>query len=248
MAAASSRLKLSAARTRATCGCGECLVNSHCYFSGVDPSERATIEERLIANRYKKNQVIAHEGVRPHGVFLLCSGQAKVCKTDESGHQLAVRLGRAGTLVGYRSLLLDEPFSATVEATELSVVTFLDREYFFDLLKRQPTLMMRLIRQLAEQVGQAEEIALTMAYHGSYRRVAEILAVAVRGHTPRLDNLPVPLPPIRRQDLAQRAGLALETTIRILKDMEDRGFIRLKGRQITVLNPRKIDELVDSEA
>lgn len=224
--------------------CTACLFKRDCFFSELTGSERVDLEKHLVPNRYKKNQVVLYEGIEPHGIYLLCEGKTKVYKTDESGHQLTVRIGIPGDLVGYRSLLLGLPYTASVEAIEQSLVAFLDRNFFFSLLEDNRPLTLKLTRKLAEQLGRAEETALKMAYHGSYRRVADLLKASSQTVPSKNDHrAPIVLPPLRRQDLAEMAGLALETTIRVLKDMEQNGIIRLKGRVITILNPQKLDEL-----
>ncbi|MBI2890824.1 MAG: Crp/Fnr family transcriptional regulator [Nitrospirae bacterium] len=218
-------------------------MRPHCFFVDLAGSERDQFEERRVFNRYKKNQVVVYEGVEPHGVYLLCEGRTTVFKTDEQGHQLTVRLGHPGELIGYRSLLLSKPYSASVASIETSVVAFLDRGSFFDILDRSRPTTSRLIRNLALQLGQAEDKALKMAYHSSTRRIAELLdGVKPQEKTNHTDG-PILLPPLRRQDLADMAGLALETTIRVLKSMEQEGVIRMKGRLITILDTRRLTEL-----
>lgn len=224
--------------------CPECHFIKDCFFSELSRTDRDQFEKHLVPNRYKKNQVVIYEGIEPHGVYLLCEGRTKVYKTDESGRQLTVRTGRPGDLVGYRSILLTKPYSASVEAVEPSRIAFLDRQYFFDLLEKNRELSLKLTRMLAEQLGTAEATALRMAYHSSFRRVADLLKTSVPGNGQKPNGkAPVTLPPVRRQDLAEMAGLALETTIRVLKEMEEQGIIKLDGRQITILNSQKLERL-----
>ncbi|MBI2061246.1 MAG: Crp/Fnr family transcriptional regulator [Nitrospirae bacterium] len=223
--------------------CEGCRIQDDCFFSGAEGPARESISRRLVTNRYKKNQVILYEGIEPHGIYLLCEGRAKVFKCDESGHQLTVRIEEPGALLGYRSLILGQTYAASVGVIEPSRVAFLDEQSFFALIRQSSALTLKLIHKMAERLGEAEDKALKMAFHGAYRRVAEILNSAKPSQPGKPNgHAPVMLPMLRRQDLADLAGLALETTIRVLKDMESKGLIRLKGKAIMILESAKLEQ------
>ncbi|MBI2891630.1 MAG: Crp/Fnr family transcriptional regulator [Nitrospirae bacterium] len=223
--------------------CQACPASKSCFFGALDPAARTDIEQHVVVNRYSRGEVIFHEGVEPHGVYILCAGRSKVYRMDEGGHQLAVRLAGTGDLLGYRSLMAGSPYSASGEVIEDATVAFLDRPFFYSVLQKHPMLVTRLIRQMARQLGEAEGLALRMAYQGSQQRVASLLANGIHGNAPTQKDGPYPFPLLRRQDLAELAGLALETTIRVLRGFEEDGLIRIKGREITVLQPAKLSDL-----
>lgn len=223
--------------------CEACPATKECFFSSTDQKVQSTLGRHLVRNKYKKGQVLIYDGMKPHGVFVICEGRTKAFKADESGHQLVLRFDGPGSLVGSRALVSGVPYMKTIEVAEDSLIGFLDRDIFLTLIRMDQELALRLMRGLARQLGDAEDKALKMAFHGAHRRIAELLQVSRPGvvvrqnGTGRIVSLP------RRQDLAEMAGLALETTIRTLKRMEANQVIRMKGRQITILDPQKLEAL-----
>lgn len=226
--------------------CTTCEKRARCFFSDIHGTATPEVDRVLVKNKYKKGQVIVYEGMAPQGLYVLCEGEVKVYKSDEAGHQLALRLCREGDLLGFRSLLLGVPYGETVEVLRDSVIGFLDREAFGALIGKYHALMLKLLRFMAAQLGETEEQALKMAFYGAHRRIAEILLEAKAHTAAATGGVQVVHLPFRRQELAELAGLAVETTIRTLKSMEADEMIRVKGRQVFLLDPRKLASLAEA--
>lgn len=221
----------------------QCELGSACFFSGLTPEKHADLEKRLIKNKYRKGQMIIHEGTRPHGVFLILQGKTKSYKANESGRQLILRLDEPGALVGYRALLLNISFEETVEAVEDSLVGYFDIETFHSMVRSDPTLNTNLIRLLARELGKVEDRAIQFAYQSAHGRLASVLVDMKPVRNGAHGAHGYVLPALLRQDLAELAGLAVETTIRALKDMEASRIIHLKGREISVLDADRLASL-----
>lgn len=221
-----------------TLPCTVCKVRTSCTMSSLTEAQLKEFREARVSNTYRKKQVIFYEGHRPHGVFLVCGGRVKVYKSDGKGHQLTVRIAQPGELLGYRALLAGEVYTATAEALDDAVLTYMEEARFKAFLTQQPALASGLFRMLARDIRVAEDKARDMSMKSSRERLAtELLNVraslGANGSPFRL--------PYTRQDLGEIAGLAQETVIRLLTELETEKIISTNGRQMTILNPAALE-------
>jgi CRP/FNR family cyclic AMP-dependent transcriptional regulator len=96
---------------------------------------------------FARGETVVHEGDAFGGMWVLVSGALQVRK----GEVLVNTITRPGALVGEISVLLDTPYSATVEATEASVL-----RHAADgraLLQSDPAIAMLVAAGLAERLN-----------------------------------------------------------------------------------------------
>lgn len=231
--------------------CEICRAKGACFFTELKDDSLKEFREARITNVYKKRQVVFYEGHRPHGVFLVCSGRVKIYKSDHKGHQLTVRIANHGDILGYRALLAAEPYSATAEALEDSSLAYIDETRFKAILAKHQVLALRMLTQLARDVRGAEDKARDMAMKSSRERLAELILMLKATRQPGVKperNGSVLKVPYTRQDLAELAGLAQETVIRLLTELEESKVIALNGRQLTILNEAALEKQAGSLA
>jgi CRP/FNR family transcriptional regulator, cyclic AMP receptor protein len=96
---------------------------------------------------FEVGEVVVREGEAGDGIWVLVSGALQVSK----GGALVNTINRPGSLVGEISVLLDVPFSATVRATERSVLRHAGDGHA--LLSRDPDITMMVAKGLAERLN-----------------------------------------------------------------------------------------------
>jgi len=220
--------------------CFSCPYRRQCFFWSLDRDAQKEWKELRIANRFSTGDVIFYDGEKPNGAYVVCSGKTKVFKTSRTGQQLIMSLKGPGQLMGYRSLLAGENYSGSAEAMEVSTVSFIDQEAFFSFLKRHGTAMFQLLRKLAQDVRESQEKALDIVHKPAKARVSDALlrTMHLNGHKEQ----PV-VSGVKRREIAEMAGLTVETTVRVLKELEDRGLIRREQKGIVILDQDKIRHL-----
>lgn len=222
--------------------CALCRAKGSCFFADLTGEPFEDFKRSRISNVYKKRQVVFYEGHMPHGVFIVCAGSVKVYKSDTKGHQLTTRLAQQGDILGYRSLLSKEPYSATAEAMEDSCLAYIDDAKFREFLAKHQVLALKMLTKLAHDVRIAEDKARDMAMKSSRERLTELLVMlrATYG-TPTREGIVLKMP-FTRLDLAELAGLAQETVIRLLTELEEQKVVSVKGRNVTILNEKALEK------
>ncbi|MEK7765996.1 MAG: Crp/Fnr family transcriptional regulator [bacterium] len=222
--------------------CALCRARGACFFSDLGGEQFEDFKRSRISNVYKKRQVVFYEGHMPHGIFIVCAGSVKIYKSDSKGHQLTTRLAHQGDILGYRALLSKEPYSATAEAMEDSCLAYIEEAKFREFLAKHQVLALKMLTKLAQDVRLAEDKARDMAMKSSRERLVELLVMlrATYG-TPSKEGVVLKMP-FTRLDLAELAGLAQETVIRLLTELEEKKIIMVKGRSVTILNEKALEK------
>lgn len=224
--------------------CSLCKVRTTCFFAELKGAAFEEFKQKRITNIYKKRQVIFYEGHRPHGIFIVCQGRVKTYKTDNKGHQLTTRIANQGGILGYRSLLAGEAFSATAEAMTDSCLAYIPENVFRDFITKHQGLTLKMLTHLSRDLRVAEDKARDLAMKSSRERLAELLVMlkSAYGDSAK-DGITVLKMPFTRLDLAEITGLAQETVIRLLSDMEAQKVIAVRGRTVTILNEKALARL-----
>jgi len=220
--------------------CDWCPFRKNCLYEllGTKESKKAWREMR-VANPFKAGEIIFHEGSMPMGVFVVCTGKVKVYKSSRSGQQLIMRMEHPGDLLGHISLLAyDGPFDASAEAMEPSVISLVDAQSFTGFLLQYPNAALALLRALSHDVRTADNTARDVAFKPARGRLADILLRMMKaGKTHPI------VAGMKRRDLAEMAGLSIETTVRLLKDFEERGLLQKKEKDLVLINEDQLRAL-----
>lgn len=217
--------------------CDWCPYKKNCYYELLTSKDaKKAWREIRLANAFKRSEVVFHEGAMPQGVYVVCTGKVKIYKSSRTGQQLTTRVESPGDLLGHVTLLADEgAYTATAEALEPSVVSLIDSKSFYDFLSRFPVGALALMRELAKDVRRGENKARDIAFKPARGRLADTLLRMMVAKKP----YPI-VAGIKRRDLAEMAGLTIETTVRLLKDFEEREVLRKKDKDLLILSEERL--------
>lgn len=203
-------------------------------FSELNAAERARIDSLLVTNRYRRGQVIFHEGDAAAALHLIERGRVAVRVTTAEGETTTLRVQVEGEAFGEQALFSPGAVrSATVAALTDTVTRSLTRADFDDLCDRVPALHRMLTSVLVHRINDLTERVAELMYTPADRRVCRRLAALAATFAP--DATPVDLP-VTQNDLASMAGTTRPTATLALADLEAAGVIRRGRDQITVLD------------
>jgi CRP-like cAMP-binding protein len=101
--------------------CESCTIRTHPLFRHLHPEELEEISLNKIAETYQRGDIIYHEGNRMKGFYCVQKGIIKIYKTGSDGKEQIVRFAKPGDVIGYRSVVSNEPACTTTEVLEESV-------------------------------------------------------------------------------------------------------------------------------
>jgi CRP/FNR family transcriptional regulator, polysaccharide utilization system transcription regulator len=208
--------------------------NNH-LFCNLSKNDLDKLSEDKGDNFYKKGQVIFYEGNRGHGLFCIYKGKVKVHKLGEDAKDQIVRFANEGDVLGYRSLLGNEPYNATATALEDCIICYVPKSKFLEVLENNNDLSFRTIRMLTNDLKESEKKILNITQKPVLERISESLIILKEkfGFAEDGKTLDVSL---TRREIGDLSGVTTETTIRTLSELNKKGVINLNGRSIEIIN------------
>lgn len=186
--------------------------------------------QKLIANGFKikayaKDSVIYEPGMQPKYVYFIKSGEVRMVTVSDEGKEFIQGVFKTGQYFGEPALLIDRPylaFTITNKDTQLIAVNKTD---FFNLIQNEPDFSTNLIQTLSKRLFyksmMLEELANEKAEHRLFTIITYLFNDIAIGE---------PLK-VTRQELADMTGLRVETVIREVKILADKGLIKtIKGK------------------
>ena len=170
-----------------------------------------------------------------HGALLGLTGRARVITTDARGREVILATMQPGDYVGEMSLIDNEPHSATVRAEVQTDVLVLGRQEFARCLPENSSMAYAVMKGLVQRLRHADRKIESLALMDVYGRVArallEFAVVDSEGNAIIRDK-------VSRQDLAKMVGASREMVSRVMKDLEERGFIETRSDGSMVVKER----------
>ena len=179
---------------------------------------------------YKKGQILFNEGNIPRGMYYMLSGKVKIYKMGSDGKEQIIRIASQGDFIGYKSVLTETRFNCSAAVLEDASISFIPREDFKDLFKKDNHISDFFTQLLCQDLSEAEEKMVALAYKPVRGRLAEALLNLAEVYKTKIN--------LSREDLANIVGTAKETVIRLLSEFKTENLIKTDGKLISVLDTR----------
>ncbi|MDW5442216.1 Crp/Fnr family transcriptional regulator [Polaromonas sp. SM01] len=204
------------------------LIRRVPLFSILTATQAESVAAAVTKRRYKRGEAIVEQGKQSNALAIILTGRARVVTTDARGREVILATMKPGDYVGEMSLIDSEPHSATVRTEIQTDVLMVGRQEFARCLPENGSMAYAVMRGLVQRLRQADRKIESLALMDVYGRVARALleSAVLDG-----DGNTVIREKVSRQDLAKMVGASREMVSRVMKDLEERGYIetRLDG-------------------
>jgi CRP/FNR family transcriptional regulator len=225
--------------------CGECTHRHERLFCDMSAETLAAMNAVKFTSVYPKGSTLFVEGEEPRGVFILCSGRAKLTTSSTEGKTLIVKIAEAGEVLGASATILGKPYEVSAETIEPAQLNFIKRDDFLNLLSSNAEACMHAAQELSEkdQSSQREIRSLGLSQTTGEKLANLILSWCDRDGdvTPQGIRLTVLL---THEEIAQMIGTTRETVTRLLGDFRRRKILDIHGSSFFVLNRNDLQSMV----
>jgi CRP/FNR family cyclic AMP-dependent transcriptional regulator len=177
---------------------------------------------------YKKvgqNEVIFMEGNCCNFYYQLVSGSVRWTNIDEEGKEFIQTIIEPGECFGELPLFDNGQYAATAIADKETVLLRLHKPTFLQLIRDNPDIHFAFTRLLAERVRFKFALLKSVALHSPERKIATLLKHFKKEHRNFCSDCSQLK--LTRQQIADMTGLRVETVIRSMRNMHDRGELRI---------------------
>ncbi len=178
-----------------------------------------------VSRKHEKGQRIFVEGSESSYYYQILSGEVNIVSVNDEGSEFIQGKFSEGQCFGLAAVMLGEPFPSNAVATTDTVVIQLLRASFLELLKKNADIINEVCLLLARKLYKNALIGRGIAIDGPEKRILTLLEVLKKEKEPQhTGKFKLPF---SRQEVAGMIGLRVETVIRAIKKLEQRGCLEI---------------------
>ena len=153
--------------------CENCIVRQFNSLRAMSKEELKRVSDTKVTKSIKKGQSIFEEGEKLNGVFCVRDGVSKLSKLSANGKDQIVKLASKGEVMGQRSVIAEESSNLSAVAVSDMEVCFIPKEGIVDALHKNPNFTVEVLRHMAHDLRQADDVIVNMSQKSVKQRVAE---------------------------------------------------------------------------
>ncbi len=228
--------------------CSTCAMREKGLFCRLPQGTLAELNSLRQSSLYPRGAVLFVEGEMPRGLFILCSGQAKLSVGSSTGHVVTLRIVAQGESLGLSCIVANEPYAMRAETLSHCQVSFIPRLQFLQLLRAHPDLALNVTRHLGMELHKAyDQTRLLALAPGTQVKVAQFLLAWAEQHGDLVEEGVRLAVHMTHEEIGESIGAARETVSRVLGDFKRRQLIRVRGGTIVILQPQQLRGLTSDK-
>ena len=215
-------------------------LGSSPLFAGLDADAQDALRGSMSVVKLARGQVLFSEGDPGDRLYVVTQGKIKLGRTAPDGRENLLAVLGPGEMFGELSIFDPGPRTATATALTAASLSGLGHDDLHPWLLDRPEMAERLLGALARRLRRTNEAMGDLVFRDVPGRVAKaLLDLAARFGVPAEDGLRV-THDLTQEELAQLVGASRETVNKALADFAARGFLRLEGRAVVILDVARL--------
>jgi CRP/FNR family cyclic AMP-dependent transcriptional regulator len=205
------------------------------FLSELAADERAELEQLGSVRRYRRGDVVFHQGDDAGAVLLILSGHTKAAMLND-GREVILAFPGPGELLGELSAVDGEPRSGTVRAVDDVEALVIPGSAFRGFLEQRPRIALVLLRSVVARLRTADRQRVDYAVNDVVVRVAgRLVELCDRFGCEDGAAIDIGLS-ITQDELAAWAGASREAVAKAMALLRTLGWVQTERRRILVLD------------
>lgn len=215
-----------------------CDIEAPC-FQLLSKEEVEQIQSSKTQVLFKKGENLTKQGAFASYVLFVVTGYVKQYIEAESSNGFNIRIIRPGEFIGLSSVFGGSTFSYSSAAITDTRAFLIEKDALARLVKSDGKFAFSIVSRYMEQSQRLLETIHKLVYKQMNGRLAEtILYLSPEGSSG--ENI---FSALTRKDIAEFAGISTESTVKLLKIFEKDGHIKLKEKDIIILDRGMLSEI-----
>jgi len=224
--------------------CLTCPVREEHLFCNLPVRAVQKLNEIKCTAIYPKTAMLFIEGQQPRGVFVLCTGKAKLSTSSREGKTIITKVSEPGDVLGLNATISNCPYEVTAEMIEPGQANFITRDALLQFLRENGEVAVRVAEQLSRNYYTAYEEIRTLGLTNSPSEKFAKLLLGWSNATGNGDPLQVKLT-LTHEEIAEMIGTTRETVSRLFSEFKKRQLVQLKGATLVIRNKAALEKMVN---
>jgi len=215
--------------------CLSCTLRRTCDFCNLPQPLMTLFNGMGHLTLYPANATLMTEGEIPRGVYIACSGRAKLSIEARDGKTFILKIAGDRQVLGLSAVVSGEVSAITVTTIELCQIKFVESESFLRMIEHNCDAAFACAALLAREVKSSfDDVHDLLLARSSTEKLARLLLSWV-SNEPRNRELRIATE-FTHEEIAQMIGSSRETVTRLLSDLKRKDLIRLEGETLVIPN------------
>ncbi len=223
--------------------CATCAIRGKSVLCGLSGDDLVAFQKIKRDLWYKPHQTVFYEGHACLGFYLLCAGKVKLTRSSARGQRQIVRILEAGELIEKHAFKDKAVHEVTCETLEPTHICLVEKEPYMTMVRRNSDLALKLIELLSSELGVHLDQLDSFTFKTARERLAALLLELGERFGQKADGKVQFGITLKREEVAEMAGVTVETAIRLLGAFREEGLVALEGRSITLLNVDRLSRI-----
>ncbi len=224
--------------------CVTCPIREEHLFCNLPPPAVQKLNEIKSTAVYPKSAMLFIEGQQPRGVFVLCTGKAKLSTSSSEGKTIIVKISEPGDVLGLNATISNRPYEVTAEMIEPGQANFITRDALLHFLREHGEVALRVAEQLSQNYYTAYEEIRTLGLASSPSEKFAKLLLSWDSGTKQTDGSKQIKLTLTHEEIAEMIGTTRETVSRLFSDFKKKQLLQLKGSSLVIRNKPALEKLV----
>ena len=209
-------------------------------FEALD-EESAKALRALITNvDLVRSQRLFDEGDAGDRLYVVLHGKIKLTRAAPDGRENLLSVLGPGEMFGELSLFDPRPRTSSAVAVTDTGLAALAHDELRDWLTGRPDVSLHLLRALAQRLRRTNDVMADLVFTDVPGRVAKQLLQLAQRFGTQEDGAMRVTHDLTQEELAQLVGASRETVNKALADFASRGWLRLDGKSVIILDPERL--------
>jgi len=195
---------------------------------------------------YPKRAMLMMEGQQPRGVFVLCTGKAKLSASSRDGKTIITKIAEAGDVLGLNATISNVPYEVTAEMMEPGQANFIPREPLIMMMRDFPEVALRIAEQLSRNYFAAYDEIRTLGLTASPSEKLAKLLLQWSIKSPQNNGSSRIKLTLTQGEIAEVIGTTRETVARLFADFKRKHLLQVRGATLVIRSRFALEQLVQS--
>ena len=190
-----------------------------------------------VEKKYSTKEILFHSGQEAEGFYYILSGEIRLYKLDENAKELEIQRFGANNFIGEVILFAAESYPATAEIISNAIVYFFPKNIILKAIDEHPEIARNLLILFAKKCYSLNQFIYITNFKTIRMKLIDYLLSLCSQDGKCLLTLP-----IKKIEIAKQLGTISATLSRNFNKLEAEGLIKVSGKQIQILNCKKLKE------
>ena len=205
--------------------------------TGLGQLLRSSGKER----QFGADELIFSEGESADNLPVVISGRVKMVHFLEPGKEVIIGIFDRGEMFAVPPVFDGKSYPSAAIAMEPTELLLIPRKRFLDLIKVSPEFAIAVIEWMCAMLREKTATIQNLATASPDHRVAKVLLKLAEKED---GKFPVRIG-LRRQDIAEIAGVTTETAIRVIRRFAERGLVRIDRGKVVLDSAEEFAGITD---